>query len=170
VTVSKTTTTLEWARKFTKKVVGQTFSSPDDYNVLLAKAADSLTAELQKENDKLAAGLRKWELALQSLTPGGSEYVGDPERCVAHVRRSTESRWEFTKKTKIERDELQKENARLKEIIDGIQAIAKIDDDDCQFYEKENARLREALEKLVDYKYEPYAQSLAVAALSKEKE
>jgi hypothetical protein len=28
----------------------------------------------------------EWALALQSLTPGGSEYVDDPERCVAFVR------------------------------------------------------------------------------------
>lgn len=29
---------------------------------------------------------RKLDMALQSLTPGGSEYVGDPERCVKRVR------------------------------------------------------------------------------------
>lgn len=32
----------------------------------------------------------KWSLALQSLTPGGSEYVDDPERCVAFVRETRE--------------------------------------------------------------------------------
>lgn len=26
------------------------------------------------------------DMALQSLTPGGSEYVGDPDRCVAFAR------------------------------------------------------------------------------------
>lgn len=26
------------------------------------------------------------DMALQSLTPGGSEYVGDPLRCVEHVQ------------------------------------------------------------------------------------
>jgi hypothetical protein len=26
------------------------------------------------------------DMALQSLTPGGSEYVGDPERCVAFAK------------------------------------------------------------------------------------
>ena len=32
-----------------------------------------------------------WSLALQSLTPGGSEYVDDPPRCVAYVREARES-------------------------------------------------------------------------------
>lgn len=26
------------------------------------------------------------DMALQSLTPGGSEYVGDPERCVSYAK------------------------------------------------------------------------------------
>lgn len=29
---------------------------------------------------------QRLDIALQSLTPGGSEYVGDPDRCVARVR------------------------------------------------------------------------------------
>ena len=29
---------------------------------------------------------QKLDMALQSLTPGGSEYVGDPDRCVAFAR------------------------------------------------------------------------------------
>ena len=29
---------------------------------------------------------RKLDMALQSLTPGGSEYVGDPDRCVAYAK------------------------------------------------------------------------------------
>lgn len=37
---------------------------------------------------ELLAQVRKLDMALQSLTPGGSEYVGDPDRCVAHVKRS----------------------------------------------------------------------------------
>ena len=28
----------------------------------------------------------KLDMALQSLTPGGSEYVGDPDRCVAYAK------------------------------------------------------------------------------------
>lgn len=29
---------------------------------------------------------RRLDIALQSLTPGGSEYVGDPDRCVAFAK------------------------------------------------------------------------------------
>ena len=29
---------------------------------------------------------RTLDMALQSLTPGGSEYVGDPDRCVAYAQ------------------------------------------------------------------------------------
>ena len=29
---------------------------------------------------------QKLDMALQSLTPGGSEYVGDPDRCVARAK------------------------------------------------------------------------------------
>ena len=29
---------------------------------------------------------RRWRLALNSLTPGGSEFVDDPERCVQFVK------------------------------------------------------------------------------------
>lgn len=30
---------------------------------------------------------QKLDMALQSLTPGGSEYVADPDRCVAYARK-----------------------------------------------------------------------------------
>jgi hypothetical protein len=36
------------------------------------------------EAHKSKPGLREWALALQSLTPGGSEYVGEPQRCIEH--------------------------------------------------------------------------------------
>lgn len=29
---------------------------------------------------------QKLDMALQSLTPGGSEYVGDPDRCATFIR------------------------------------------------------------------------------------
>lgn len=38
---------------------------------------------------------RTWSLALQSLTPGGSEYADDPERCLAFVRGARE--WQHGK-------------------------------------------------------------------------
>ena len=34
----------------------------------------------------LLSRIRELDMALQSLTPGGSEYVGNPERCAAHAK------------------------------------------------------------------------------------
>lgn len=39
---------------------------------------------------KLLERCQKLDIALQSLTPGGSEYVGDPDRCVAHAKEQIE--------------------------------------------------------------------------------
>ena len=36
--------------------------------------------------DWLIVRVKELDLALQSLTPGGSEFVNDPERCVAYCR------------------------------------------------------------------------------------
>lgn len=33
-----------------------------------------------------ASETRKWRLALNSLTPGGSEFADDSERCVQHIK------------------------------------------------------------------------------------
>jgi hypothetical protein len=46
---------------------------------------------------------QKLDMALQSLTPGGSEYVGSPERCIAHaqelIRKGQEARLELARMT-----------------------------------------------------------------------
>ena len=36
--------------------------------------------------DLLLGRCQALDIALQSLTPGGSEYVGDPDRCVAFAK------------------------------------------------------------------------------------
>jgi hypothetical protein len=53
----------------------------------------------------LLAEIERRDRALQSLTPGGSEYVNDPERCVSFVRERHESQFALLKKFKLERDE-----------------------------------------------------------------
>lgn len=64
--------------------------------------------------DKAIADYRKAMLALESLTPGGSEYVGDPERCVAHVQDHRDSTAKLLKKTIKDRKVLDVENAIYK--------------------------------------------------------
>ena len=59
----------------------------EDMAKLYAPAAAS--AIRNKQWDQATALLlercQKLDMALQSLTPGGSEYVGQPERCTAYV-------------------------------------------------------------------------------------
>ena len=51
------------------------------------------------------AEVRRYDLALQSLTPGGSEFVRDPERCVEFVRqaRDEEHKALMAAKAKVKR-------------------------------------------------------------------
>lgn len=53
-------------------------------------APNAARAVHNRQWDQAAALLlercQRLDMALQSLTPGGSEYVGDPDRCVAVVR------------------------------------------------------------------------------------
>lgn len=56
----------------------------------------SAVRAIEQENWKAAAGAlldrcRELDMALQSLTPGGSEYVGDPERCVLRAKQNLET-------------------------------------------------------------------------------
>lgn len=44
--------------------------------------------------------LTRYKRALEGLTPGGSEFVDDPERCAAHARARQDSLWEQVKKLK----------------------------------------------------------------------
>ena len=68
--------------------------------------------DLYELTDKLAALAQRVEeerdmrdRALQALTPGGSEYVNDPPRCVEYVRQRSHNQHEITKSFKRERDE-----------------------------------------------------------------
>lgn len=46
---------------------------------------------LADEHERVINERDRYHLALQSLTPGGSEYHGDPARCVAYVHELRES-------------------------------------------------------------------------------
>lgn len=49
--------------------------------------------------------------ALESLTPSGSEFVDDPERCVAFVKSYRETMMNVIRQTKIELNELKEKLA-----------------------------------------------------------
>ena len=52
---------------------------------------DELSREAAAEITRVRAEVERRDLALQSLTPKGSEYVNDPDRCVAYVRERFQS-------------------------------------------------------------------------------
>jgi hypothetical protein len=55
--------------------------------------------------------------ALESLTPSGSEFVNEVERCTAFIRGAIDAQWEYLKKKVIECKWLAKENALLKQKV-----------------------------------------------------
>ena len=69
--------------------------------------APNAEAAISREDWRGAVSLllircKRLDMALQSLTPGGSEYVGDPDRCVAHakklIKQGQEDRLELARK------------------------------------------------------------------------
>jgi hypothetical protein len=58
--------------------------------------------------------------ALESLTPSGSEFVDDVERCVQFIRDQTNSRWQHILKLTKENKELSdKCGGRIREDLKG---------------------------------------------------
>lgn len=56
--------------------------------------------------------LTRYKRALEGLTPGGSEFVNEPERCAQSVRDGIESKWRVLKSHARRIHELQAELAR----------------------------------------------------------
>ena len=50
-----------------------------------------------------------WRSALQSLTPGGSEFT-EPHECAEYVRGNLQARWELVKKLKRQGDAAEREH------------------------------------------------------------
>jgi len=80
------------------------------------ESTERLLGEL---NDQLTLA----HAALESLTPGGSEYVGDPEACVAYVRATRSDQFDVIKKFKQERDTVHADNEKLREAIEPVKYI-----------------------------------------------
>jgi hypothetical protein len=63
----------------------------DDAQIYCRDAVASLSrGDYEAASKILLTRCRKLDMALQSLTPGGSEYVGDPNRCVTHAKEQIE--------------------------------------------------------------------------------
>lgn len=67
--------------------------------------------EAEQRAEKAESSLRKLDIILQSLTPGGSEFVNDPDRCVAYIKDVRETQHNMIKK-------LTMKNRKLKEAVE----------------------------------------------------
>ncbi len=64
--------------------------------------------------------LDRYKRALEGLTPGGSEFANDPERCAAYVRDTIEHQHRMIIKFKLRGDKI------LKDYEDAVKGIAEI--------------------------------------------
>lgn len=62
----------------------------------------------------------RYEKAITSLTPGGSEFVNDPEYCAKHVKEFQASQHRLICELVIEKKKLKEENALLIEALESI--------------------------------------------------
>lgn len=92
-------------------------------DAVFSEAAEALAAA--------EAERKRYDMALQSLTPGGSEYVSDPERCVEHVRERLHAQHDLIKKWKLAKDVAERDAEYLRETVLPIknQAIADAERD-----------------------------------------
>jgi hypothetical protein len=70
-----------------------------------AEKAEADYAQLRAAVGRLEGERDEWRRALQSLTPGGSEFT-EPHECANYVRTRDAERWELLKRMKRERDTL----------------------------------------------------------------
>ena len=74
-------------------------------------------SKLKSRVDDLETVNKQWKSALEGLTPGGSEFVNDPEFCAQWVRNSRRSEVDTIKRMKRQRDELE---AAARDVLDAF--------------------------------------------------
>ena len=121
---------------------------------MLCKCTAAVIEEQHATITAQAKQLASWSLALQSLTPGGSEYVDDPERCVRFVRETRESQHAMIAKTVLENKEQAKQIAEKDARADALWRTWKAETG--QLTERiatltaENERMNGVLRSIVD--------------------
>lgn len=80
-----------------------------------------------QERDAANARIAEWKRAIEALTPGGSEYVDDPERCAATIQRTRDIQMSVLRKQAKQIKELEAQNAELSAALLG--AVPKEDSD-----------------------------------------
>lgn len=119
----------EAVRAILMRSVGEALDVEIEYGIRqVERAVDTNGAELaalKSTAEDLECLLGEAQKALVNLTPGGSEYVGDPARCVAFVRRKEEGLERAMKRFKDRADKAQVENKRLREAMKKCLTIAE---------------------------------------------
>lgn len=93
-----------------------------DRDALRRDIVDNFEPEADRDGRRIA----ELDQALQSLTPGGSEYVNDPARCVAFVRGRHEMMHGVIVKTTLERNELRTRLAAQAEVISEARELSRV--------------------------------------------
>jgi hypothetical protein len=86
---------VQWKRLFPLPDSGKVEAGRVEAATVQALIADLVAQE---------AETRRYDNALQSLTPGGSEFISDPDRCVAFVQQMRSADFETLKRQKIDAD------------------------------------------------------------------
>jgi len=101
-------------------------SSADNEEVVehyAGEGYDAGYAERSEELSRLTAERDAYKAALESLTPGGSEFVNDPEYCRDYVQRKLNSNHESIKRAVKESRALEAQVAEIKELLDAAWKI-----------------------------------------------
>lgn len=110
--------------------------------------ANKMAAFLNKNEisyPAIAIERERYEKAIVSLTPGGSEFVNEPEYCVKYVKEYQQSQHDLICKLVIEKKSLVKERDCLNSNFrDAVEEVKKL--------EKERELLIEALQEYIDFR------------------
>ncbi len=79
-------------------------------DLLMAKAEGYRAAKAEEDAER-----HRIDMLFQSLTPGGSEFVNDPERCVAWAKARMDNTWEALKKATLARNAVEAQSQALLE-------------------------------------------------------
>lgn len=96
-----------------------------DYSITVQGVVDLLSRKLYgkaQENEKL-------NKLIESLTPGGSEFVGEPEYCIKYVNEYQGSQQEFIKELILDKEKLVEQKKKLiKESYELLEALKELYD------------------------------------------
>src|SRR6185369_6183989 len=88
----------------------------------------------------LTAERDAYKAVLESLTPGGSEFVNDPEYCRDYVQRKLNSNHESIKRAVKESRALEAQVAEMKELLDAAEHIELDEPFGAEMYQEAKGR------------------------------